>query len=561
MKALTQLGPGFRLGLLLWRTQMRMLWNHTVRSKRPLALLGAAVAAVVLLLWWSQQSFLVVLGAAAASRVHVEIPLERLLGLIFIAYTLFLVFSSFLFTLNALLVNPDLELLLPAPWRIEAVVIGRMISQVARLFVISLMVILPTLILLPLELGRPAATIGLLVVIAIYPVIPLVLVTLVTLYAIRLVPANRGREVITALSLLVALGINLVNLLANPAFQGRATGYHGPTGVPNLPLAASPWLPFGWAGRAAAAALTGDLAGWLEWALVLLAASAAILAVGVQLSGRVYVAGWIQAAQSNRRRRRAAAAGRPAFRLPGLTPVVTAVVTKDWRLRRRDLSQLARLVMPMAFLGLLLVLRSGPLFHFVRSLGSGPLAALLALAPAWLLLLALSSTLGLSAISLEGKAVWVYLASPNGMRELLEAKCWSVGLPALAVSLAVGGALEALIRPGLSWAVAGLGLLLVAGGGLASLMVAVGALWARFDWIDARRMVHPAAGLLGSVTQVLASGLIALFAIGSVVVAAPLRLPLLPAFLIALALASTLLLAVTFAALILAAERLELLQA
>src|SRR5207302_1200940 len=103
----------------------------------------------------------------------------------------------------------------------------------------------------------------------------------------------------------------------------------------------------------------------------------------------------------------------------------TALVLKDWRLRRRDLSQLTRVLMPMAFLGLFLLLRSRPLFDLVHSVGRGPLAALIALAPAWLLLIALTSTLGLSAVSLEGKAVWVYLASPNSTRELLSAKCWS----------------------------------------------------------------------------------------------------------------------------------------
>jgi hypothetical protein len=229
---------------------------------------------------------------------------------------------------------------------------------------------------------------------------------------------------------------------------------------------------------------------------------------------------------------------------------------KDWRLRRRDLSQLTRVLMPLAFLALLLLLRSGPLLELVRSAPPGPLSALMALAPAWLLLLALSSTLGLSAVSLEGKAVWVYVASPNSMRELLQAKCWSVGLPALGLGLTLGAVLEAIVRPGLAWALSGLGLLLVVGAGLSNLMVAIGALWARFDWTDARRMVHPAAGLLGSLIQMMATGGIALLAIASVVLAGPLRLPPLSAFLIAMTLGSTALLAVTFGALILATQRL-----
>jgi hypothetical protein len=235
---------------------------------------------------------------------------------------------------------------------------------------------------------------------------------------------------------------------------------------------------------------------------------------------------------------------------------VTALVSKDWRLRRRDLSQLTRVLMPMAFLGLLLVLRSGPLLELVRSAPPGPLSALLAEAPAWLLLIALSSTLGLSAVSLEGKAIWVYLASPNSVRDLLTAKCWSAGLPALGVALALAAGLEALVHPGLTWALAGLGLFLIVGAGLSSLMVAIGALWARFDWTDARRMVHPAAGLLGSLVQMMVTGAVALLAVASAVLAGPLGLPLLLAFHSAMAAAATALLAVTFGALVLAAQRL-----
>jgi len=556
MTLVRQLRQGLSLGFLLWRAQMRMLWNHTVRSRRPLAIVGAAAAALLTLAWWSQQIFILLVGAAAASRVQVPFPADRVLGLVFIAYTVFLIFSGLLFALNALLLNPDLELLLAAPWPVEAVVIGRTVSQVTRLLLISLLVILPSLVLLPLLLHRPAASLGLLLILAVYPVIPLVLVTLLTLYAIRIVPVSRGREVITALSLLLALAINLVNVLFNPAFQGRTPGYHLPRGIPDLPFVSSPLTPFGWAGRAAAAALGGDFAGWLWWTLVLLAASTLVLMAGARLAGAVYVAGWIQAAQRSRHRRRTAQVGRAAFRLPGLTQTATALVTKDWRLRRRDLSQLIRVLMPMAFLALVLLFRSGPLFQLVRSAPPGPLTALVALAPAWLLLVALSSTLGLSALSLEGKAVWVYLASPNSMRDLLEAKCWSVGLPALAVGLALGAVLEALVRPGLVWATVGLVLLLVVGAGMSSLMVAIGAVWARFDWTDARRMVHPAAGLLGALIQMMTTGAVVLLAFASIVLAGPLRLPLMPTFLGAMALASAALLALTFGALVLAEQRL-----
>jgi hypothetical protein len=536
-----------------------MLLNQTLRSGKPLYRVGTVVIAIFVGAWWVQQAFLVRFAIIEAARIHTGVPLERLLGLAFIAYTLFLLFSSFLFTLNALLINPDLDLLLPAPWTIESVVVGRMVSQLLRLLVISLLALLPAIVGLPIGLGRPWAALGVLAIIAVYPIIPLVVVTVITLLAIRIVPQSRGREVITGVSLLVALGVNLAQLLFNPALQGGFRHRLAPPGLPDVPFAASPFMPFGWAARAVAGALTGDWASLVMWGTVLASVSALAVAVGVRLSGRVYLAGWIQGVQA-RRSRRGGLRGMSRFSLPWLKPLTTALVVKDWRMRVRDLAQLARLVMPMIFLVLLLFIRSNSILPLVHSLGPGPLSALLALVPAWAMVMALTTGLGLSAVSLEGAAIWVYVASPNGMRQLLEAKCWSVGLPVLVASLVVGSALELVVGPGWVWAVGGVFLLAAAGAGLASLMVGIGAIWARFDWTDARRMVHPAGALLGTGAQLAATTLIGILVVGSLLLAAALRVPLVPIWLFALGFSALSLLAVAFASLILATQKLKLLQ-
>ncbi len=549
---------GFRLGLLLWRAQQRMLLNQTLRSRRPLVLTGLIVGAFVLVFVWLQESLVTLFGLAAAARLHPHIPLAEVLGFVFLAYALLLLFSSLVFSLNAMLINPDLDLLLPAPWPIESVLAGRMLVQVARLLVLSLLLTLPILVLLAAGLSGPGLFLAAVGLLAVYPVLPVVGVSVLVLAVVRFIPAGRGREALAALAILLALGINLVYLLANPAF---GTGRPPPLAVtlPDTPLAGAPWLPWGWAGRAAAGALTGDWGALAAWGLLLVAVSALALVASVQVSGRLYLAGWVQISEGRRqRRRRWGAPVRTGFGLPGLTPLVTAVVTKDWRLRRRDLAQLARLAMPVAFFIVLVGFRAPRLLSLMQSLGVGPVAALAGLAPSWLLLFALTTTIGLTAVSLEGKAIWIYVASPNPMRRLLEAKCWETALPTLLAVLAVGGLAEALIRPGWVWALGALGALVCLSAAVAALMVGIGGTWARFDWTDARRMVNPAAAALAVVAQLVVTSMTALLAVAAIALAAAAHLPLAATWLLALAVSSAIALGLALLALAVAAERLSL---
>src|SRR5206468_11537061 len=84
---------------------------------------------------------------------------------------------------------------------------------------------------------------------------------------------------------------------------------------------------------------------------------------------------------------------------------------------------------PVAFLVIIFGLRFPGLLSSVRGLGQGPAAAMLGLIPAWVLLFSLSISLGLTAVSLEGKGIWIFAASPNTTLRLLQGKCWSTALP------------------------------------------------------------------------------------------------------------------------------------
>ncbi|MDQ6882710.1 MAG: hypothetical protein M3077_00535 [Candidatus Dormibacteraeota bacterium] len=509
---------GCRLGLLLWRTQLKMFVNQTVKSGKPGRLIAVAAGALVLLLLWGWEGTVTALAIAASHRVSFNLDLPRLFSLAFFAYTGILTFSSLLFSLNALLLNPDLDLLLTSPRRVESVLAARMVVQFLRLLLLSLLFTAPALLVLAIANRNPIILLGFGGIFLLYPVFPVVIISLVTLFLVRFIPPGRGKEIVTVLSLALALGINLLNFLFNPAL--RDPGLRGRRGtapsLPDLPLATGPWFPPGWAGRSAAAIISGDWLAAAGWGLLLLAVSVALFAIGARLSGRLYLAGWISAVPPRRRRATVAASARTQRRLPFLDPVISAIVVKDWRMRTRDIAQLARFAMPVIFLFILFGFRSPRLLSSVQSLGHGPVAAMLALVPSWVLLLSLSSGLGLTAVSLEGKSIWIYAASPNSILRILQAKCWSTAIPTVAVVALAAAVTETVVHPGWLWALTATSLVVVQATAITALMVGIGGIFARFDWTDVRRMLHPLAGLLGLVGFFLvigASGLLMAVAI------------------------------------------------
>ncbi len=526
---------GLGLGLLLWRVQLQMFINQTVRSRQAGRIAATVTGVAVILLAWSWEGFITWLGVQASHRVPVRVDTVHVLSVAFLVYTGVLVFSSLVFSLNALLLNPDLDLLLAAPRSVESVLASRMVVQVLRLFLLSLLFTGPALVLLAVLNQNPLIPFAFALLFLLYPVFVVVIISLISLLLVRIIPVGRGREVLTLFGIALAIGINVANFLLNPAL--RDSGFGRRPGVapslPDIPAASSSWFPSGWAGRGAAAVLSGDWVTAGQWILLLLAASAAIFAAGSVLSGRLYMAGWIHAVPP-RRRHATPRVRRLRGALPLLSPVLAAVVIKDWRMRTRDLAQLVRFIMPVVFLFIIFGLRFPRLLGAVRGLGDGPPAAMIGLIPAWILLFSLSISLGLSAVSLEGKSIWVYAASPNSTLRLLQAKCWSTALPVASLVALAALAAEIMIRPGWLWAVTAVVLAIAEAAAVTTLMVGIGAVFARFDWTDARRMMHPVGIFIGMGLFSMVSGISALLLGISIALAAVTRFPLFTTWLAAM---------------------------
>ncbi len=526
---------GLEVGLLLWRAQLQMFINQTIRSGKSGRIVGTIVGAAVIVLAWAWEAIITSLGVQASHRLPLGADPVHLLSLAFLGYTAVLIFSSLLFSLNALLLNPDLDLLLAAPRSVESVLAGRMVVQVLRLFLLSLLFTTPALFVLAVANQNPLIPFVFAALYLLYPVFVVVTISLMSLLLVRFIPAGRGREILTLFGVVLALGVNVANFLLNPALRDSGFGRRPSVtaSLPDIPVASASWSPSGWAGRSGAAILRGDWSTAAEWALLLLLVSAAIFVTGTVLSGRLYFAGWIQAVPP-RRRHSTTRVRRLKGAIPLLSPVLASIVIKDWRMRTRDLAQLVRFVMPVVFLFVIFGLRFPRLLSGVRSLGEGPPAAMLGLLPAWILLFSLSISLGLSAVSLEGKSIWVFAASPNSTLRFLQAKCWSTALPTASVVALAALASEILIRPGWLWAATAVLLAVAEAAAVTTLMVGIGATFARFDWTDARRMIHPVAVFIGMGLFSVVSGVSALLLVISLALAGATGFPLFTTWLAAM---------------------------
>jgi hypothetical protein len=525
---LTAIAGGLDLALILLRVQLRSLYNSgwrkapTGRRIRSLVFLGLAAGVLLFAVWLPE-----ILLAEIAPRALLDLGAKELgswLAVGFLGYTVVLLYGGLTFTLSSMLLSRDLDLLMVTSRPVSAVLSARVWSRSASLLVIGALAAGPLLVLVPLRLNQPAAIPVTLLVLAAYPVLPIVLVSVAVLAVIRFIPAHRAREIIAILGLAIAFGTQIANVMLNPAYapgeHGRVGGRGFFAGLAQSPLASAGWLPWTWPAHAMALAVGGDPVTALAEALLLAATALLAVLAGTRLMSALYLSGWAQGTTGGHRHR---APSRPRTGLAtgwfGIDPVVMTVVIKDWRIRRRDIVMLVRTLLPMVFIVLLLYRNSVGSARLWGALGNGALPALLSLAPVLAVLFGPVLSIALTAMSLEGQAVWIYAVSPNSLRRLVVAKALSVAAPAALLAASTAIVFEVLGHVASPWSIGAVLLAGVLGASWATIAACVGAMLPRFDWTDARHMASGGAGLLAFLVLVGMALVVALVTAGPVVAA------------------------------------------
>jgi ABC-2 type transport system permease protein len=482
-------------------------------------------------------------------------------SVVFLVGWLGLFFLSFASLLGTLYLRRDLPGLLVAPVPMRAVFTAQFLEALTVPLLWTCVLALPVLWGFGRGLGLGAGYFAVSAVcVALLPLVPLGLAAAATLVLLRLVPAPRAAEILTLLGTLFGVGIWVFSQsLGSMAERFDSTG---PALLQRSTGLASPAWPWAWAARAMLAAGTGHWLLVLAFGTLFAGLSLGTFAACVVLAERVYYDGWVQGGESRRRERRRTTPRRPSAEVLArvLPRPAVAIARKDWRLMRRDPRGYSALI----WIGAILLFwtwrwrqaRGDPGLELMGLAAQPAVGAVTSLAPVALALLFSGMRWGLESVSRDQHTFQIVQAAPVSGRHVALGKWLGAVVPSLALALVVLGVASAatgqlapavLLRNGL--------VLLPILAAETAVMVAFGAARPNFDWSDPKQMAGGLTGCLGQLAAWVYVGVSLLLVATGLALAALAGLPA-AVGLVGWAAASALALAVAWAALTFAAERL-----
>lgn len=477
-------GPARKLALI---TLLAMLFVTSYGLFR----LSAAIVRGLQTLERTQPQLLKQIGDL--ERVFAAVP-----GVIFATALFPLLISSVGFTLGALYLARDLDVLLVTPVPMRAVFLARFVEGLLPTYFLLFVLLLPALV----GFGRAVGygwgyDLALPPILILLPLLPMSLGMLVTIALVRVLPPQRLRELMTVLGGLIGVAI----YGGTQVLSGRGREIDTTT-LANLLRLEQSWLPTSWAASALSAAGTGDLPDLARFGLPFLALTLGVFGLALTLAERVYYAGWAAMAstQGRRRGRPRAVPGRSLLRGP-----TGAILLKDLRMLPRDLQRLSQLLIPiglsMFWIWQITVMR-GNRFESPR----GAVFSLLVIG--LLVCTLIASNIGLPSVSREGRGYWLLQLAPIGPWPVLWAKWTLAFLPFPIVGTfftILAGVLRHVQAGDLAYAWAALMLI---GTGTSGIIVGMGAAYPRLDWTQAQRMSSVRAGCLAPIIYYSYGGLV-----------------------------------------------------
>jgi len=514
----------------LMRARWRIAWNTFRRGARWRRFTYAIVLAALAFL------SLVSLGASYGLTLAIIGITERpeaadvIIATVLSGTLVLSLMVGFTVSLAALYLSADLEMLLVAPISRRAVFVSKLVGGLlpGQLLILALAVV-------PLVghgLARDYGAgyfLGMVVALAVLPVIPSAFGALVVVLVVRRVSAHRLGEVIGLLVVAMTLSIALVASNSRE-LQGAVTVADL---LAILERFRHPYSPAEWLTLGLAAAGRGELPVILRWFGLSAAAAGASLIPLFLVSDRAYYDGWVRMKSSELRSRlrggwlpwqradRPEQLSRPSGLLRFLSPPTVAVLRKDMRLVPRDLTNMAQVLSPLA-IGVFFVLQQ--VLYPVRIGGADrtqpfvlPMLAMLSAAIASGVAAMIMSRFGLTAFSFEGRRYWIVKSAPIRNAELLVGKflvgylpfvvlSWSL-VPMLELARAVSEAARSGwltpsgIASSVSWWAMGYGMFVTAvvGAGVLAISLAIGAARPNMRWDSPHEMMTPDIGCISIV--------------------------------------------------------------
>ncbi|HMQ30494.1 MAG TPA: hypothetical protein PKD53_07180 [Chloroflexaceae bacterium] len=463
---------------------------------------------------------------------------EILPGVLFSLVLLGGLFVGFNQALQGLYLSDDLERLLTAPVRLEALITAKLLNSVPVVVLFILLLSVPALI----GYGSGAGLGPLYYLLAISfsaltPLFGIAVGALLAILLVRLLPARQLNEWLGTASILIGalLSISLwlvsrSNAQRQPEDEDLSAIVAAINGIADLPL------PSIWLGRALVEVGQGQMTGAALGAMgVYLLLTVGMFLAVVFLANRLYLDGWLRMQSAGGGKK--GSADQPG--VFGGASLDFSLGAKDWLLYLRDRRLLTRMGTVILMSGFVIFTflvprgdRPGMLsatslptpFGSIELAASGVLTAALVLLATW----GVFYQILLAALSIERSSLYILKTAPLSPAQLLRAKVLSIFVPYAVLSLV--GLLAGVFFLGVNplWALFWLPVLLVIGYGLFALMVAIGFRYPNLSWDDPRRMVSRQAnlqGFLGSLAYMLVAVVMAMAIIVIVQLTPGLALP------------------------------------
>jgi ABC-2 type transport system permease protein len=498
----------------LLRLRLVIFWSGLrrarTRRKISMAILGVLILALAVFLFWIST---VVLALVQSPRITQYVDLRQIIAsmpssIISIAFILFLL-SNFGVLLQVLYLSNDMDFLLAAPLPIRAVFLAKLLQGLLPNFCLVGLFALPLLFGLGvLEkynfLFYPLVVLTL----AIVSLLGAGIASLLVMTIVRVVPARRVAEILGFFGAVISLLFSQ---------SGQLIARSGPAGrdlsglISQIGQIDQPWSPLAWAGRGLVALGQSNYIVALPLLLLSLGLAGGLFWGALTLAERLYFSGWARMQESPRKKKVRPAAPAATVAAPtsgslfGFVPTpVRALVSKDWRLLRRDLRNLSQLIAPLILSGIYAV-SSIRGFQSIHAVPGDKISEILSSSSIYLSLglpmffgWSFILNLTINAFSREGKNYWMLKTAPLTAGRLMLAKFIASYIPSLFFQWLLFGLILGLSWPGPQNAIYALLAASLYIAGLIGINLAFGAAGARLDWEDPRRMNRGTTGCVGS---------------------------------------------------------------
>lgn len=375
--------------------------------------------------------------------------------------------------------SQELPLLLVAPLSPRAVFGAKFAEATLANATLFLTIGAPVLLAYGLARGTitPPYILYLAIILVAFSALPTGLGILFSFLLMRILPANRTRDLLAALGILAfaciyfALSIGVTRMRDASPLELRE-------GTAQLAQSMSAPIfhrgPWAWSGEVLSGAYREPAENWHRIGLLCAVAGVAILLTALAAQW-MHWRGWASAQETGLSRSTVTPVGvgweRRLAILPG---PMRAVFLKDLRSLRRDMRQLSLFFIPIAVVAVFL-------FHISQTPQMNRVPPVLLILSLFLILAPISLRLAMSGFVTENRAVWLVMAAPNDPTAMLAGKflyAYALSMPLACVSTVLYGVLKEL--SGFE-SLAGLALALCAVAGFCGIGVGASAIFSDFS--------------------------------------------------------------------------------